>query len=80
VAEGLRAAGIPAQGGFSTPLVTFNVRHKAGSMVEALRRRGLDTLSLPAPGVLRYMAKWCHTRSDVEEIVKAVVASASRGL
>ncbi|ALL01496.1 Decarboxylase [Pyrodictium delaneyi] len=80
VAEGLRAAGIPVQGGPSTPLVAFNVGRRADSVAEALRRQGWILYPSRLPGVLRYVAKWCHTRSDVEEIVETVALAASRGL
>jgi len=78
VAEALRAAGVPVHGGPWTPLVAFNVGRKAGSVAEALRRRGWVLYPSRLRGVLRYVAEWCHTQSDVEEIAGTVVAAAGR--
>ncbi|BES81853.1 aminotransferase class I/II-fold pyridoxal phosphate-dependent enzyme [Pyrodictium abyssi] len=79
MAEALRTAGVPVHSGPWTPLVAFNVGRKAGSVAEALRRRGWVLYPSRLHGVLRYVAKWCHTPSDVEEIVETVVAAAGRG-
>jgi len=78
-AEALRAAGVPVHGGPWAPLVAFNVGRKAGSVAEALGRRSWVLYPSRLRGAPGYVAKWCRTPSDVEEIVETVVAAAGRG-
>ena len=69
----LRAAGVEVWSRPWTPLVAFRAPRGA---VERLRRRGWVLYPTASPGGLRYVAKWCHSVGDVEEIAGLVVGVA----
>ncbi len=55
-----------------TPLAALRVGERLGEALSAAKRRGWVLYPSSVPGALRYVAKWCHRVSDVEEIAEAI--------
>ena len=73
LASQLREKGIVVYSGPWTPLVAFQAPRGAE---ERLRERGWVLYPSPSlPRGLRYVAKWCHTGRDIDEIAEAVTGA-----
>ncbi|ABM80096.1 aminotransferase class V-fold PLP-dependent enzyme [Hyperthermus butylicus] len=67
----LEQRGVELLSPLDTPLVAFRPPSVEGAL-KRLRRRGWILYPSRLPGILRYVAKWCHEPGDVEEIAEAV--------
>ena len=75
----LSEAGIPVLSKPWTPIVAYNVGRSQETIASRLRSHGIVVYPSRLPGVLRYVAKWCHTQGYVDKM-SGIVINGTRSL